>query len=169
MSQREHLFRLNVGFIAHQSVGYSRDFLFELDRSHLPPDLELYNLVGQARVSRTTQGLLVQVKLSASSSDQCVRCLKQFEQELSPNFTELYAFQSHADEDTELILPENGVIDLEPLVREYMLLEIPIKPVCQPDCLGLCPVCGENRNSTDCDHELESIDPRLAALKSLLD
>jgi uncharacterized protein len=169
VSQREHPLRLNVGFIAHQSVGYSRDFLFEIDRSRLSPDLDLSDLVVQARVSRTTQGLLVQVGLSASSSAQCVRCLEQFRQELKPNFTELYAFQSHADENTELILPEKGIIDLEPLVRDYMLLEIPIKPICRPDCQGLCPVCGENRNITACDHDLETIDPRLAALKSLLD
>jgi len=66
-------------------------------------------------------------------------------------------------------LPEDGHIDLSPLVREYMLLDIPIKPLCSTDCKGLCPVCGENLNETQCGHTTESIDPRLAVLKSLLE
>jgi uncharacterized protein len=50
-----------------------------------------------------------------------------------------------------------------------MILEIPINPVCKEDCKGLCSVCGNNLNSEPCDHELDSIDPRMAVLKSLLD
>jgi len=169
VSQRDHPFRLNVGSIVNQSVGYSRDFLFEIDRSHLQPDLDIYHLVGEVRASRTSEGILIQVRFSAFTNVVCVRCLEKFRELLTPHFTELYAFPSHADEDTELVLPETGRIDLEPLVREYMYLEIPINPICQPNCKGLCPVCGENCNKNECDHKVETIDPRMAALKSLLD
>jgi uncharacterized protein len=60
-------------------------------------------------------------------------------------------------------------IDLRPLVREYMLLSVPISPLCRPACLGLCPVCGENLNEISCTHEDDAVDPRLAKLKNLLD
>jgi len=52
-----------------------------------------------------------------------------------------------------LIMPEDGHIDIEPLVREYMVLEIPINPVCKPACKGLCPVCGEDLNQATCEHQ----------------
>jgi uncharacterized protein len=81
----------------------------------------------------------------------------------------MYTFPSHAVEDTELILPDDFQIDLRPLLREYLTLEIPISPMCKPDCKGLCPICGENRNQTTCNHEVEPDDPRLAVLKTLLD
>ena len=66
-----------------------------------------------------------------------------------------------------LLVPEDGQIDLEPLLREYALLEFPISPVCKPDCKGLCPVCGENLNRTDCGHRPETDSP-FAVLKDLL-
>ena len=52
-----------------------------------------------------------------------------------------------------LILPEDGHIDLEPLIREYLTLEIPIQPLCKPDCKGLCVECGENLNERLCEHQ----------------
>jgi uncharacterized protein len=49
-------------------------------------------------------------------------------------------------------MPDDAHIDLEPLIREYALLEVPINPLCKPDCKGLCITCGENRNEVDCGH-----------------
>jgi uncharacterized protein len=162
-------FLLNVGFIAHQSIGYRRDFDFDFVRIFLPPDLDLQNPRGIASVSRTSEGLLVQVKISTSVQTTCVRCLEDCIQPLRIDFTELYTFASHAQPSTELIYPENGQIDLGTLIREYLTIEIPISPICKIDCKGLCPVCGENLNITRCNHEPESNDPRLSMLKSLLD
>ncbi len=67
------------------------------------------------------------------------------------------------------MVPETGLLDLEPLVREEMLLAIPINPICRLDCKGLCPICGGNLNETLCTHEDEEIDSRLSVLKTLLD
>jgi uncharacterized protein len=131
--------RLNVGFIIHQSVGYHRDFSLDIPFIHLPPDLDLDSLSGTVRVTRTGQGLLVQVKMSATTTCE-----------------------------SGLFVPEDGRLNLAPLIREEMLLSIPISPVCMSDCKGLCPICGENLNETTCNHEDEVIDPRLAVLKSLL-
>jgi uncharacterized protein len=164
-----NFFRLNVGFLINQSVGYSRDFIFDFPRAFFKPDLELYDLTGLARVTRTAQGLLVQAEINATLPTECVRCLEGFNQPLHAQFTELYAFSRKSVTDSGLVLPEDAHIDLEPLVREYLLLELPISPVCRPDCKGLCPVCGENMNEVNCDHRPESTDPRLSVLKSLLD
>jgi uncharacterized protein len=164
-----HALRLQVGFLIHQTVGYSREFLFDFDVLHLQPDLDLNQINGVARITRTPQGLLVQMKMHAACKGECVRCLTEIMQPLAIDFTELYAFTPRSVTDSGLILAENGQIDLAPLVREYMLLEIPINPICRDDCMGLCPICGENLNEFFHDHIDDAIDPRLAGLKKLLE
>jgi uncharacterized protein len=161
--------RLNVGFLINQSVGSSRDFYFDLPSLFLEPDLNLINLSGRARISRTPQGLLVQVEVQASLPADCVRCLTNFEQQLKTDFTEVYTFSGRQVTESELILPEDGHIDLGPLLREYLVLEIPINPLCHPGCLGICSVCGEAQRDQTHLHEKEHIDPRMAVLKTLLE
>jgi len=161
--------RLNVGFIVAQTAGFSREFPLEVPRVVLSPDLTLSDLIGSVLITRTNQGLLIQVKLRATLEVECVRCLNPVLQPLHTDFTELYAFSRRYMTESGLIMPETGIIDLTPVLREYMLLEIPISPLCRQDCKGLCPVCGNNLNETICQHDDEPGDPRLAALKDLLD
>lgn len=168
VSTPRHALRLNVGFIIHESVGYSRDFPIEIPAVSLPPDLDLENLAGNIRVTRTAQGLLVQVKLQAETTAECGRCLTDFQQPLEIDFTELYAFTPDSVTESGLYVPESGLLDLAPLVRDEMLIAIPIRPLCRPDCRGLCPVCGENLNEDDHTHDDDPVDPRLEMLKSLL-
>ena len=169
MTTNLSLFRLNVGFIVHQSVGYSRNFPIEIDEISTTDDLDFYDLQGTVTVSRTTEGLLLQFKGRAHIETECVLCLESFDQPLMLDFIEMFTFPSHADESTELILPDDLNIDLFPLIREYLYLDIPINPTCQPNCKGLCPICGENLNEKTCNHDEELSDPRLSILKSLLD
>jgi uncharacterized protein len=157
----ENIFRLNVGFFLGQGVGYSRDFLFESPEVHLDPEFSLQDLHGSARITRTAQGLLVQVDLHAATPVECARCLSAMSQQLNTEFTELYAFNRASVTESGLLLPENGYINLTPLVREYMLLAMPISPVCRADCKGLCPICGENLNEFACPHS--SANPESAA------
>ena len=98
---------------------------------------------------------------------ECVRCLDSFPQTLKWSFTDLYAFDKRSISESNLLVPEDGQIDLEPLLREYALLEIPIKPVCKPECKGLCPVCGGNLNKTDCGHRPE-VSSSFSVLKDML-
>ena len=168
MSNTRDLLRLNIGFIIHQNVGYSRDFPFEIPAIHLPPDLDLKKLVGVVRVTRATQGLLVQIRMRARVLTECVRCLKQFYQPLKIESTELYAFSQNSVTDSGLLVPETGKIDLAPIIREEMLVAVPISPLCKADCKGLCPICGEDQNVVTCNHAEDDIDPRLELLKSLL-
>ncbi len=168
MSDPHSPLRLNVGFVVAQSAGFSRDIPFDLPLINIPPDLHLSRLVGNVRATRTPQGILLQVTFQALINLECVRCLTSFQQTLNIDFTELYAFSQRYVTDSGLIMPETGIIDLSPVLRDYILLEIPISPLCRPDCKGLCPICGNNLNESTCFHEEETGDPRLASLKSLL-
>jgi uncharacterized protein len=167
VSNSQSPLRLNVGFIIHQTIGYSHNFDFDIPQIHLQPDLILSNLVGTVTVTRTPQGLLVRVKMKAKITTDCVRCLSEFDQPLDVDFSELFAFNRKSVTESGLILPEDGRIDLAPLLREFMFLEVPIKPLCRPDCKGLCPECGENLNLNNCNHPSTAGDSRFDVLKDL--
>jgi uncharacterized protein len=72
------------------------------------------------------------------------------------------------DDDPSIVTYDEPRIDLAPVAREQCYLAIPMKPLCRPDCQGLCPQCGTNRNTGTCTCENQWEDPRLAGLKSLL-
>jgi len=160
-------FRINVGFIIHEEVGYNHDFPFEIDQIIIGDDLELRNFEGVVNIGKTPQGLIVQGDFEAETTLGCVRCLNNFDKDLAWSFTELYAFDKRSETDSGLILPEDAQIDVSTLLREYALLEIPISPICKPDCKGLCPQCGENLNEKDCGHRPEGFDSPFAKLKDL--
>lgn len=159
--------RINVGFLINATIGTSRDFDFDYETMRLGEDLTVREFLGTARFNRTPQGLLLQGEFSAETDLECVRCLDAFSQPLKWTVTDLYAFDHRNMTESGLLVPEDGQIDLEPLLREYALLEFPINPVCKPDCKGLCPVCGENLNKTDCGHRPVPDSP-FSALKDLL-
>jgi uncharacterized protein len=159
--------RLNVGFLIKSPIGTRRDFYFDYEKMRLGEDLTVLNFTGKACFDRTQQGLLLQGEFETAADLECVRCLDTFSQPLKWSFSDLYAFDKRNITDSGLLVPEDAQIDLEPLLREYALLEFPINPVCKPNCKGLCPVCGENLNLTDCGHRLESESP-FAVLKDLL-
>jgi uncharacterized protein len=161
-------FRINVGFIIHEEVGYSHEIPFEIEKARIE-DLELENLVGKVDIGRTPQGLIVQGNFSADTMLECVRCLREFSHPLDWEFTELYAFSKKSVSETGLLLPEDAHIELGPLLREYALLEVPINPLHDPDCKGLCPVCGQDLNVRDCGHRPDEGDSPFAKIKDLLD
>jgi uncharacterized protein len=161
--------RLNAGFIVGLPVGESRNFDVDISHIVLESDLILDELSGSVRITRTAQGLLLHAMMHATTPSQCVRCLNDFTLPLEVDFTELYAFSRNGMSESGLLLPEDAQIDLSPLVREYMLLAVPIQPLCMPDCKGLCPICGANQNENVCNHPEEEIDPRLSILKTWLD
>jgi DUF177 domain-containing protein len=152
VNQTRYPLRFNVGFLLNQPIGYNRDIHFEYPEVVLKPDLKLTDFSGVARVGRTPQGIIVQGEFQGKASVECVRCLTDFEQPLHATFDELYAFDKRSMTESGLILPEDMNIDLEPLVREYLLIEIPISPICRPDCRGLCPDCGVNLNDVSGEH-----------------
>lgn len=160
-------FRINVGFIIHEETGYRHEIPFELDKVKLD-DLELRKVEGTIHIGRTPQGLIVQGRFSGETTLDCVRCLKPFNYPLKWEITELYAFTKKSVSESELLVPDDAHIDLAPLLREYALLEIPIKPLHEPDCKGLCIECGQDLNVRDCGHSQVEDDSPFSKLKDLL-
>lgn len=167
MSNPRKPFRFNVGFIIHEEVGYSHDFPFEFDKIILD-DLELRNFQGVANVGKTPQGLILQADFSAETTVECVRCLTNFEHALNWSFTELYAFDKRSETESGLFLPDDAHLDLEELIRDFAILEIPISPIHAENCKGLCAECGQNLNIKDCGHRPAEPDSPFAKLKDLL-
>lgn len=155
MTNPRYPLRINVGFLLNQQAGYSRGIHFEYPEIILKPDFPMTDFSGVARVSRTPQGIFVQGDFQGKAPTDCVRCLTNTEQFLHATFEELYAFDHRSITESDLILPDDANIDLEPLAREYLLIEMPISPLCREDCRGLCLVCGQNLNEKLCEHVLE--------------
>ena len=159
--------RLNVGFMLHQGVGFSRNFDFDIPELTVE-DLLLSSFLGSINLTRTAQGLYAKGKLKAATRLQCVRCLEEYDQELATEVDELFVHNPSKTSDPQLVVPATGILDLNPILRELFLLAIPLRPLCQSDCKALCPICGSDLNQSACNHPEADIDPRLEVLKSFL-
>ena len=124
-------------------------------------DKDTFRLVGR---TETTLGV------------PCSRCLEPMTEQVNTTFDLRYQPHStntgegeHEIEEDDLTTAfyQHDEIDLEHLMREQFYLALPMKPLCADDCQGLCAICGTNLNRGTCDCTVESIDPRLAALKDL--
>jgi uncharacterized protein len=163
-----HALRLNVGFLLYKNVGYSRNFDFQEYSLQFGDDLNVIDFSGHARLTRTAQGIVVQAKFEGHVAAECVRCLGDFSQNLTAEIDELFTHPPDKADDPQTIISDQGILDLTPMVRDVLLVDMPIQPSCRPDCAGLCPHCGENRNEVECSHPDAEIDPRMAVLKTLL-
>ena len=134
-----------------KAIGSSHEVPVEIDQIEID-DLTLRSLKSLNRMSRTREGILLQVNAEAEVLTTCVRCLKEIYLPVEAEFEELYQFPSRHREETDLILPNDGYLDLRLVYREYLILSMPIKRLCHNDCLGLCVVCGANLNETICKH-----------------
>ncbi|HZC27594.1 MAG TPA: DUF177 domain-containing protein [Actinopolymorphaceae bacterium] len=121
----------------------------------------------QIRLEAVVEGVLASGLAQAQLSGECVRCLEPIEQTLEVDFQELYVFPESDAEDDEASRLEGDLLDLEPVIRDAVVLALPFRPVCRDDCPGLCPRCGARlADQPDHRHEAE-IDPRWAALAAL--
>ena len=111
-------------------------------------------------------GVLVRGTLRGSMTLTCARCLKTFDNDFRAEVSE--GFVLYASDD-EYGVAASGELDLEPLVRDAVILAMPFSPLCRPDCKGLCARCGGDRNLGECTCPEEDRDPRWAALDQLID
>lgn len=145
--------RINIGFVIHESPGYSKVFEFDFPELKIADDLNLTAFTCTVKFSRTQEGIYTEVDASGQAEAECVRCLDPIPLRLHNQFGELYTFTTPTSSDeADLKVPDDGYIDLKPLIREYLLLDQPINTLCKPDCAGLCPICGANLNIEDCGH-----------------
>ncbi len=132
-------------------------------------DLEVGFLKGTIQVVRVEKGLFVEGEVESQLRLECVRCLTPFVFPVTLTLAETFRLPGKPPEPgIPYAVRDDHQIDLGPLLRELALLAIPMKPLCDPDCKGLCPQCGVNLNEESCACEKERIDPRMAALKDLL-
>jgi uncharacterized protein len=110
------------------------------------------------------EGIVVSGPLSGRIAFRCARCLKDFSRQFRYEVQELFASGAAAGDDEYPIA--EGHIDLEPMVRDAVVLAMPFSPLCREDCLGLCERCGGDRNLGECQCGPE-VDPRWAALGEL--
>jgi uncharacterized protein len=119
-------------------------------------------------VSRTTgQGYALRLRFNAALDGSCMRCLEPAHAEFSIDAREI-SQPGAEDPDLESPYVTGGVLDLAAWARDALALALPPAILCQPDCAGLCPVCGENLNSAGPEHHHEAEpDPRWAKLREL--
>lgn len=137
-------------------------------------------VVLEIRLESVMEGVLVTGTARASAEGECVRCLEPLRQDVAADFQEMFSYPDTDDrgryaaadddaEDDEDIIPlEDGMFDLEPVLRDAVVLALPMQPVCREDCAGLCPECGASLND-DPDHHHDAVDIRWAALQGLAD
>jgi uncharacterized protein len=110
------------------------------------------------------EGVLASGTARVQLAGECARCLEPIEDSLEVKFQELYAYPESGAEDDEAIRIQGDYLDLEPVLRDAVVLALPFGPVCDPACAGLCPDCGV-RLADDPGHAHgEWTDPRWAAL-----
>ncbi|MFC5721169.1 YceD family protein [Streptomyces gamaensis] len=130
----------------------------------------------ELRLESVVEGVLVTGTARAPLTGECVRCLEPLERELEVGFQELFSYPDaddrsrpaesgdDAEEEEDTLFLEGDLFDLEPVLRDAVVLALPLQPVCREDCPGLCPDCGE-RLADDPDHHHETVDIRWAALQ----
>jgi uncharacterized protein len=129
-------------------------------------DLEL-----DLRLEAVLEGVLVTGTVRVPLEGECARCLDPIGSTFEADFQELFVYSDTRSggnaEDDELRL-EGDLIDLEPVLRDAVVLALPLSPLCREDCPGLCPECGVRLADVRPDHHHEAADPRWAALQGLL-
>ncbi|HWQ14681.1 MAG TPA: DUF177 domain-containing protein [Roseiflexaceae bacterium] len=170
--------KFNVAQLLREEVGSRRDYDFAEDRLPLDDDeMELRGLTGRVRFIRTVSGVLGDVSGGGTVEMECIRCLTRAAQPVEFHFQD--EFHSRIEVNTGVALPkpdeedpfyidESHMVDLGEAIREYTLLELPMQPLCRPDCRGLCPICGKDRNVDPCTCADTGGDDRFGILRSLL-
>ena len=150
--------RFSVSQELRQPVG--TEFEIDLPATTVAVDgASLSGVTGTARLLRTDRGLLLRLRTEASFDTACSRCLAEakqplaidIEEEFIPVIDPLSGKHIAPDEAEEsYVLGEDLTLDLGEAIRQYALMTAPGKPLCRPDCAGLCPACGANLNEGAC-------------------
>jgi uncharacterized protein len=148
--------RLNVGFLLSQTAGYGRHFDFHEESITLGSDIRVEAFNGHLQLNRTPQGIIALGDFSAQLPAECARCLKAFSAPVSIHIEDLFVYPPQNATDPLLLVGEDAHLNLEPLVREYLLVNQPTRLLCRPDCRGLCPICGNDLNEKQCYHPEEA-------------
>jgi uncharacterized protein len=157
-----------------------RPFELTLAGEEIDLDVEGAKVVGQVAASGSIAKRIAQTDISghidATTVMDCVRCLQPVERPVSVDFEVVYVDPEHfaddkerevAGDDLETDVLAGESIDLKEVIREQILLDLPIQVFCSEDCKGLCEKCGGNLNLVTCNCQADEVDPRWSALKNL--
>lgn len=132
---------------------------------------------GSAELLANTDGeVRIRGKIGVEMRSECDRCLGEARFPLESSFDLFYRPMSCIARDEEVEIDEGeaeigfykgGGMELEDILREQVLLMLPMQRVCQPDCRGICPVCGRNRNEMLCKCRIQPADDRWGALRNI--
>jgi uncharacterized metal-binding protein YceD (DUF177 family) len=160
-----------------RELGRRAGSMQELDRTLPAPANWRVELIGvpeggevhlRLRLESVMEGVLVSGELDVPVVGSCARCLEPIEDTLHLDLQELYAYAGSTTEATseedEVRRIEGDFLDLEPLARDTVVLNLPLAPVCREDCAGLCVDCGQRLDDLPADHTHEVVDARWAAL-----
>ena len=120
----------------------------------------------ELRLEGLHEGILATGDVVVDASAECVRCLDPFSFELRVDFQELFAYSS-SDSDSYTVVDDS--LNLEDIIRDAVVLELPFQPVCKEDCYGLDPATGEKRTEPPGESLADEIDPRWQELSKLLE
>jgi uncharacterized protein len=130
-------------------------------------------LVVDVRLESVTEGVLVTGSATGPITGECGRCLDPVSAELVVDFCELFAYPDSVTDETtdedEVHRLDGDYLDVEPVVRDAVVLGLPFAPLCRADCAGLCPTCGQRLDDLPPGHAHVMLDPRWAALAAFTD
>lgn len=116
------------------------------------------------RFEAVVEGILVTGVAGLQLAGECARCLSPISGEQEIEVQELFLFPDKEPEDVEASRVEGDSVDLEPVLRDAAVLELPFIPLCRVDCAGLCPRCGADLNADPSHAHEATVDPRWADL-----
>jgi uncharacterized protein len=130
-------------------------------------------LVLDLRLESVTEGVLVTGTVTVPTEGECGRCLEPVTTERVVDVCELFAYPDSVTDETagadEVDRIVDDLIDVEPVVRDAVVLGLPVTPLCRADCAGLCPDCGQRLDDLPAGHTHHKIDPRWAGLSDFLE
>lgn len=167
--------RYNVAQLLKEPIGSVRSY--QLDENITGPQRCAESVSGPVQLVRVHDGILVRATVEVRSNLICSRCLGEFprasqlkiEEEFFPTVDPQLGRKIPYPEDAEdaALIDSNHILDLTGITNEYVITNLPMKPLCKFDCKGLCQECGANRNLETCDCANEAMDPRWRALAGL--
>jgi uncharacterized protein len=119
------------------------------------------------RLEAVMEGVLVSGTVTGPLVGECGRCLDPVASTIEVDLQELYAYPDSETTEDEAGRLVGDLLDLEPALRDAVVLALPLAPLCRDDCGGLCAVCGARRDDGDCGHDEAPVDPRWATLHDL--
>ena len=163
--------RLDVSQLLREPIGAHVDVELDLGFQCLSEDLSINAVKGQLALWRADKEVLVQGTLYVDIELECGRCLSPTPTTLQVELDERFRPVSLGIPKDEQVLPidSDNQLDLRPVLRDLVIISTPMHIVCRPDCVGMCPECGQNLNDGPCSCRSDDIDPRLIALKALIE